>query len=282
MEITETNQSMLLNVIKSRNPDSRKGDNGKVLVIGGSIQFAGSPALSAMSALRTGVDIVTVAAPMEVGQSINSRYPDLLTKKYKGDYLYPKFAKEVAKLGEEYDSILIGPGISSDRTAQKFVSNFLYYNKKPLIVDSDAVRVLTYRKIKNSLIILNPKELEYMYPDLTLTLDFNANIDLLKNISQENIILLKGQTDIITFKDKAIINKTGNEGMTVTGTGDILAGLCAGFYAKSQDLLNSACAGALLNGLIGDKLRLEQGYSFIASDFLNEIGPLINKISEKR
>ena len=86
-----------------------------------------------------------------------------------------------------------------------------------------------------------------------------------------NVIISKGNTDIIISKQKIAYNKTGNPGMTVAGTGDILAGIIAGFVAQKNSLFDSSCAGTYLCGTIGDKLFKEFGNGFLASDFIDKI-----------
>ena len=96
----------------------------------------------------------------------------------------------------------------------------------------------------------------------------------------DNIIVIKGEVDIIISKDKIEYNKSGNPGMTVGGTGDILAGLIAGITVQGDDMFDSACSAAYLNGRVGDRLYKKFGNQYIASDFINEIPKEINSISE--
>ena len=91
-----------------------------------------------------------------------------------------------------------------------------------------------------------------------------------------NILISKGFTDIIISKEKIAYNKTGNPGMTVAGTGDILAGIIAGFSSQKNSLFDSSCAGTFLCGEVGDQLFKKFGNSFLASDFINQI-PIILK-----
>ncbi|MDP6139052.1 MAG: NAD(P)H-hydrate dehydratase, partial [Candidatus Woesearchaeota archaeon] len=97
-----------------------------------------------------------------------------------------------------------------------------------------------------------------------------------KKYLNNNVILLKGSTDVIISKNKVLFNKTGNEGMSKAGTGDVLAGLTAGFLAQSKDLQQSAINAAYFNGLIGDILmKKKKGFSFLASDMVEEIKKLV-------
>ena len=96
-----------------------------------------------------------------------------------------------------------------------------------------------------------------------------------------NVLLLKNNIDTIISDTKINYNKTGNPGMTVGGTGDILSGLAAGFVAQKNTLLDSASAAAYLSGYIGDQLFEKFGYSFIASDFLDRVGIAIKSILDE-
>src|SRR5512138_364672 len=89
-----------------------KGDNGRVLVIGGSRDYSGAPFLSAMAALRIGADYVAVACPKKVGWAINRLSPDVITKKFDCEYFSEKEAAEVLKYSEKFNAILIGNGLS--------------------------------------------------------------------------------------------------------------------------------------------------------------------------
>jgi len=92
-------------------------------------------------------------------------------------------------------------------------------------------------------------------------------------LQNNNVLLIKGPTDIIISRNKIAYNRTGNQGMTKAGTGDILAGLTVGFLAKTKDMFKSAVAASYVNGWIGDQLlKRKKGYTFIASDILEDLG----------
>src|SRR3989338_870884 len=98
-------------ILPKRSPKSHKGDNGKVLIIGGSKDYVGAVALAGLAALRSGVDWVTIASPEKVGYAINALSPDLVVKKYKGDDFCASRAKDILKFEKEFDAVLIGNGI---------------------------------------------------------------------------------------------------------------------------------------------------------------------------
>ena len=94
-------------------------------------------------------------------------------------------------------------------------------------------------------------------------------------LQNNNVLLVKGPTDLIISANKISFNRTGNQGMTKGGTGDILAGLSAGFLAKSKDLFKSAVASSFINGFVGDMLlKKKKGYTFLASDILDDIAKI--------
>ena len=137
--------------------------------------------------------------------------------------------------------------------------------------------LLFRREIKNAIFTPHAKEFEHL-TSKALTLDQEANINICQQYAKESIILLKGQTDIIASKDKIMLNKTGNSGMTIGGTGDTLAGLCAGFLAQSKNLFDSACAAAYLNGAVGEHLSKENGYSYTSTDMVKNVSLVLKKL----
>jgi len=98
-----------------------------------------------------------------------------------------------------------------------------------------------------------------------------TNENKLKKIIRNNIILSKGPVDRIISKNNIAYNKTGNAVMTKGGTGDILAGLCAGFLAQTKDTFKSASMAAYLTGAVADKLYKKMGRTYTAADIVDNI-----------
>ena len=269
-----------------RESDSKKGDNGRVLIIGGSKEYVGCLALAGIAALRTGCDWVTVAAPEKVAWAINELSPDLVTIKLKGDYLSIKHFEEIKILIEKHDIILIGNGAGLRKEAKNLFKKIIKI-KKYFVIDADAIKGLSLNEINNSIITPHKGELKILLKNSKIKIDINSltnnnkKMEIIKKNIKDNTLLIKGKTDIIISKNKIFFNKTGNAGMTKGGTGDILAGLCAGFLAQNKDLLQSAINAAYINGVLGDlQLKKHKGYSYIASDLLEDISS-INKSLRK-
>jgi NAD(P)H-hydrate epimerase len=269
-----------------RRPDSRKGDNGRVLVVGGSRDYVGAPALAALAALRAGCDIVKVAAPEKAAWAINALSPDLITIKLDGEYLQKKHVSKIVESARRSDAVLVGPGLAVKDT--KLVNMILAKISKlsiPLVIDADAVKLARISSLSNAIITPHSKEFELFLAanHKSLPCDFWELPDsgkvfwIQKSLSdflaKGNIVLLKGRHDLIVSKERAFISTGGNAGMTVGGTGDILAGLCVGYLAQTKDILESAVMASHNCKRIGDGLLKKSnfGFGFISSDFLKVI-----------
>ncbi|MFC2016588.1 NAD(P)H-hydrate dehydratase, partial [Chloroflexota bacterium] len=223
-----------------------------------------------LAALRTGADWVTVAVPEKVGWAITALTPDLVVKKYKGDDFCAARAKDVLKFEKNFNAVLIGNGIGMH--SKSFVKKYVRESKKPLVIDADALKSIKLQDIKNSILTPHKKEFSILLKNSKL----NKN-NYGKHLGN-NIILLKGPVDQIISTSKTYYNKTGNAGMTKAGTGDVLAGLCAGFLGQGMSLFQSAVNAAYFNGLIGDiLLKKKKGFTYLASDMVWEIKKVLTK-----
>lgn len=262
-----------------RNIDSHKGDNGKVLVIGGSEDYVGAPLLAAkaIASLRTGVDLVTIAAPEKVAWAINTMSPDVITKKLHGSILSAEHYKVLQELTRRYDVVLIGNGIGKDKKTKAIINKIIKNVKKPLVVDADALKLIKLQDVSNCILTPHMDEMKTLIKN-SFGYDFDLDKENIRKVQDKmndmTVILLKGPVDYIISKKKLVTNSTGNPGMTVGGTGDILAGLCAGYLAQRMPLFNAAEKAAYVNGKVGDKLMKKYKYNFIASDFFSEIAKL--------
>lgn len=251
-----------------RKSDSHKGENGKVLVIGGSEEYVGAPALTGLAALRAGADLVYVACPEKVAYTINALSPDLITIKLSGDTLGVRHTVKIMNFIENVDVVAIGPGLGTSAGTQEAVKKLCSNIKKPKVIDADALKAI--KKIPpNSVITPHRGEFETMFGVKP------ARDEIMKRADKDKIILLKGPTDFICNGSEIRENHTGNAGMTVGGTGDILTGIVAGLIAQKVPLFDAAFLGAQINGEAGDILREQMGYCFVASDLLSVIPRVI-------
>ena len=252
----------------SRSPSSHKGDNGIVLVIGGSASFPGAVYLAAQSiaALRSGSDLLFIAAPEKVAWVINTFSPDLITVKLPGSHLAPHHYSTILPYLKKADVILMGNGIGTHPETKRLVKKIIAAAPKKLkVIDADAIKMIRLQDIDNSMITPHAGEFTALLRHSGL-----AESSYRKAI-RRNVLLLKGKTDRIISRNAVKTIAGGNAGMTVGGTGDVLAGLCAGFLSQTKELFRAAELASRLNKRIGDMLKKEMGYGFIASDFLRVI-----------
>jgi ADP-dependent NAD(P)H-hydrate dehydratase / NAD(P)H-hydrate epimerase len=250
-----------------------KGQNGRVLVVGGCKDYVGAPAFVAMAAFRTGVDLVTVCAPEKVAWIINTYTPDIITKKLLGDELNLTHCKEIIALSDKFDVVVLGNGLGMNKD---FVLKLLREIKKPFVIDADAIKVLNLEIVENCVITPHRKEFEILYSNTLKKshfdeLDMESNIKNIQKVMGSNTILLKGVADIVFTKHRRHVNKAGNNSMTVGGTGDVLAGICAGYIAQSGSLFESAVHSAAVNGRLGEYMLKQRGYGYTAFDMVKEL-----------
>ena len=248
------NKSILKKVYKKRSKYSHKGDFGRLLIIGGSNKYTGTPALNALAALaslKTGVDIVEIASPERAADIIAKFSPNLITIPLKGNFLTNKHLKTILKESENKSAFIIGGGIGKKPETIDLVRNFLKKIKIPGVIDADAIYALKKTKINLSKFVLTPHSGEFKsLTNIKLDNNLNKRIRYLKETAKKlgTTILLKGHIDIISDGKQTAINKTGNPYMTVGGTGDVLAGIVGSLIAQGNNLFISACAGAYING----------------------------------
>ena len=264
--------------VKPRRPEAHKGTFGRLLVIGGSNVFSGAPALAAMAALRAGVDIVTVAAPEKTATAISSMSPALITMKLKGKHLN---SGNLSTLEEQLGSataVVLGPGLglhSETKDAIKQIIEQLEAKGTPLLLDADGLKAFAEFKRKVELpMVLTPHAREYeILTGNKLPDDVEGRAEKVQKSARKlgATILLKGPVDIISDGEQTKFNFTGNPGMTVGGTGDVLSGVVGGFLAMGAASFRAAAAGAFINGAAGDFVAAEKGYHMIPTDILEYI-----------
>ena len=273
----------VLLVTKPRPSEAHKGDFGRLLVIGGSETFSGAPALVALAALRTGVDLAYVAAPEKTAQAIASMSPDLITIKLEGTHLNVGNVSALKTYIESANAIALGPGLglhSETREAVKAVVEAVEGAGKPLLLDADGLKAFAEFKRKlNVPMVLTPHAGEYaILTGKKIPEDLKEKISEVQKTAAElgAVILLKGPVDIISDEKRFKLNFTGNPGMTVGGTGDVLSGIVAAFLAQQIDPFEAAVAGAFVNGAAGDFVFEEKGYHMVPTDLIQRIPQVLN------
>ncbi len=266
---------------------SHKGDFGRLLVVGGSLKYSGAPALAALSAiaaLRSGCDLVTVTAPERAANIIASFSPDLIAEPLKGEFFSGRHLKQTLGMAKQNDAVVIGGGLGRRKETTSFVRAFLSRLDKPCVIDADAIFALSGNpKNINQNFILTPHAKEFSLlsgsvPSTDLKRREQETRKLAKNL--DATVLLKGHIDVISNGKETLLNKTGNPWMTRGGTGDVLSGLCGSFLAMGNPPFKAACAGAYLSGLAGDMAKKKIGPGLIASDIIENMPRALKTVLE--
>lgn len=273
----------VLLVTKPRPLHSHKGDFGRLLVVGGSETFSGAPTLVAMAALRVGVDLAYVGAPEKTAYAISSMSPDLITIKLEGAHLNPDNVAALKPYIESTDAVTVGPGLGLHPETGKAVKAIIESVEKvgkPLLLDADGLKAFAgfKRQLKVPL-VLTPHSGEYTVltgeklPENLLDRIYAVR----KTAAKLNAtVLVKGAIDVISDGRRFKLNFTGNPGMTVGGTGDVLSGIVGAFLAQRVDTFEAAVAGAFVNGAAGDFVFEEKGYHMTASDLVPWISRVLD------
>ncbi|WP_435347239.1 NAD(P)H-hydrate dehydratase [Haloarchaeobius sp. HRN-SO-5] len=254
----------------SRDPHAHKGDFGEVLVVGGG-PYTGAPALSAQAAMRAGADLVRVACPTNVADTVQGYEEGLIVRGFTGDLLRPTHVDELLDAAVDADCVLLGPGLGRASGTMGAVRDFLSEYDGRAVVDADALRAVPEVDTDADL-LCTPHQGELLAMGGETASDWEERADLVAEFAADlgQTLLVKGAYDVVTDGETTRVGRTGNPGMTVGGTGDVLAGICAAL-ASTHDPLTAGAIAAYVNGTAGDAVVDEQGYGLFASDLLDEI-----------
>lgn len=264
-----------------RDPWTHKGQHGTVLVVGGSNDYSGAPALSALAALRAGVDLAYVTGPCRAMDVVASFAPDLITFPWSSN-INEKGSSLVLKLVKKSNALIIGGGLSQDEESYRMVREIVGKISIPIVIDAGALRVFAedVDVLRGKAAVLTPHAGEFQ--DLFHEPpghDIDQRIEKVRRAAQKSgaVIVLKGHIDIISDGKQVALNKTGSPFMTKGGTGDTLSGICGALLARGADPFLAAQGAAYLNGKAGERAAKKFGEGMLASDLLIEIPKVIQK-----
>ncbi|WP_010479650.1 bifunctional ADP-dependent NAD(P)H-hydrate dehydratase/NAD(P)H-hydrate epimerase [Thermococcus zilligii] len=256
-----------------RKKGQHKGQNGKLLVVGGSGDYFGAPYLASKAASYL-VDLVYLAMPEYSARRIND--PDLILRPVRGDNFTPEHVEGLIELAGKVDAVVIGPGLGLRGETKTFVREFIKRCEKPLVVDADGLKAVAedLSVLRGKTFVLTPHAGEFrvlfgLSPEGSLREKAELAMEKAREIG--GVILLKGPYDVISDGKTWKYNKTGNRGMTTGGTGDVLAGIVGALLALGNEPLRAASAGAFLNGLTGDMVKEELGENFTALEVAKKV-----------
>ena len=277
--------SIVENFIPARKSASRKGDNGIVLVIGGSYIYHGAPILSSLAALRCGTDLVYTSVPKINVTPTRAISPNLIVIPLVDQKLTLGAVKKlVGALPRNLHSATIGMGLAiQEKNSLLHLVQSLLNRDVRLSLDASALipEVLPLLANKNVVVTPHAGEFKRLFGDAPSD-SKNERIQLVEKHALDNgvTILLKGPTDIISNGNTTYLCQKNTPAMTVGGTGDVLSGLVAGLLSNNRNSLESAAAAAFICGLAGKQVQDKLGFHITSMDLIDAI-PSIMKPFDK-
>ncbi|MFQ6134731.1 MAG: NAD(P)H-hydrate dehydratase [Nitrososphaerales archaeon] len=280
-EAVKVSEEMIRSVLKPRSPDSRKGDNGVVAVVGGGRLYHGAPFLSASAALRSGVDLAYLCVPQSIATAVRALSPNVIVIPRPDVKLTVGAVNKLLKWLPEVDAVVVGPGLGRQRTdgACKLVRELASDGVK-VVLDADGLRSDIVEAVKGGEAVITPHAGEFrrlFNTDIESSVE--SRVEKVREMSEKSgvTILLKGRVDVISDGGRAALNHTGSPAMTAGGTGDVLSGVVAGLLAKGLEPFYAASSAAYFNGLAGEKAAERRGMHIVASDLIDELPGVMRK-----
>ena len=281
MEIRQLNFRDVRSLLPERNPWGHKGSFGKVLLLCGSRGFTGAAYLAAMGALRVGAGLVFAGVPESI-------YP-IEAVKLTEQVVFP-LPEEDGRLSEQavkpilermpgMDAVLIGCGLGISEGTRAVVKAVLERAECPVVLDADGISLLSGHmdilRGRRGQTILTPHDGEFARVGSVIGEDRMASA---AEFARENgcVLLLKGHKTCVTDGSLGYRNRTGNAGMAVGGSGDLLAGMIVGLLGQGMPPLEGAACAAWLHGAAGDLCARELGQrAMLPTDMLTALPRLL-------
>lgn len=262
--------SSMKTLMPSIHPNRNKYQAGYVVCVAGSLNMPGAAILSAISALSSGSGIVKLFYKEEMASElVNSPY-ELIKIPYAD-----KDHKMIIEKLNKASACLIGPGIGTSTNTCKLLKKILPQIEKPIVIDADALNIISKNKIElPKIAILTPHkgEMERLLGVEADQLLDMAFIKACKAYAEKHLITLilkGGPTFIFAPNEPTYINMTGDPGMATAGSGDVLTGLIASLLAQGLTCHESALLGTFLHGISGEMAAEEKtSFCMIASDII--------------
>ena len=279
--IRRLNHELVLSLLPDRNPWGHKGNFGKLLLLCGSRGYTGAAFFAAMGALRAGAGLVFLGVPESIYgiEAVKLNEPVIFPLPDAGGRLSADAVPEILSRLPQMDAVLVGPGLGQSEGTLAVVRAVLENAQCPVVVDADGINVLSaHRDLlrgRKSPTILTPHDGEFARLGGVIGEDrMSAAAALAEELGC--VVLLKGHETCITDGIDGYINPTGNPGMAVGGSGDVLAGVITALLGAGLPPLEAAACGAWLHGAAGDRCAAERGeYGMTPSDLIDAASRLL-------
>ena len=292
-EYSLTGHAELASFPFDRRADSHKGTFGTVLVIAGSSSMRGAAAMCALGSLRSGAGLVKIASVEKCIDTASVLVPEATYLELEcDDYGYMLYDSSLPALKEamaKADAIVIGCGIGVTNDTRELTKFVVENAEVPVILDADGINCIAgdidILMKRQSDIILTPHPAEMARISGCETADIVANRFDAAEVFAERfgaVIVLKGAGTVISDIHRTAVNHTGNPGMSVGGSGDVLSGVIGAIAAQGITPFESACAGVYIHGLAGDIAAEKLGQeSLLPRDIIGAVPEAMKKIRQQ-
>lgn len=271
----------VLSILPDRDENAHKGNFGKILLLCGSRGYTGAAYLAAMGALRSGAGLIFLGVPESIYaiEAVKLNEPVVFPLPDEAGKLSEAAIPEILERLPKMEAVLIGPGLGQSEGTFKVVKAVLENAACPVVLDADGINVICGHKDilrgRTNPTILTPHDGEFARLGGIIGDDRSAAaVEMARELGC--ILLLKGHRTVITDGETIYINHTGNPGMAVGGSGDVLAGIIVSLLGQGIDPLKAAACGAWLHGAAGDLCADEIGqYGMIPGDMVAALPRLL-------
>ena len=267
-------QTHVRSLVQPRKPFSHKGTYGHALLLAGNKGKVGAAILAAKACLRSGVGVLTVNVPKAVSSIMYASLPETMVMA----------REENIPFLNAYKSIGIGPGFGVGPSSTKIFSHILTNYSSPLLIDADALTILSAHKDwlvnipAGSILSPHPKEFDRLFGDCCNDFE-RADKAITLSKQYPFTIIVKGHYTLVAADGKGWYNTTGNAGLAKAGSGDTLSGILTALLAQQYPSLHAAMMGVHLHGLAADlALEKQTEESLLATDVIEHIGAAFREL----
>lgn len=270
-----------------------KGDRGRLLILAGARGYVGAAQMSATGALAAGIGLVTLAVPEPIRAEAAAADASVMTRglraTHDGAFAFPAAREAIALAGEvAAEACALGPGLTKNTESVAFARRIIALMPVPCVVDADALNALALNVAGVPRIDPRQSAAVRVYtphpgeagrilgrPAPVVQKDRIGSVRALQALIG-GVVLLKGRDSLVCDGERLAVNPTGNDGLAVGGSGDVLTGVIGAFLARGIPAFEAACAGAYLHGLAADRIVEDRGQGPVRhKDLCLEIETLI-------
>lgn len=264
-EFVSLTQQWVAQRLPERSAEAHKGTFGRVLVVAGSLEYAGAAVLAGLGAARSGAGLVSLATPESVGARLLGVVPELtgmLLSEEAPGLIGPAGWRRVATEARDYDAVVVGPGLGRHPATQRRVRGFIGELRRPVVIDADALNALAgderwWRGV-SAPAVLTPHPVEFarllrQAADATPT-DDAGRLEAARTaaLSWSKTVVLKGARTVVASPDGEVVRSdVATPSLATAGSGDVLAGCIGAFLAAGSAPLEAAGCGVAVHGAAG-------------------------------